>query len=304
MNSVTCAVFSEALAKSLGKRESESDLEFYHRSHAGKVLSFIFPKSHPDKINSLLQALFLSKAVLLDVRRIDASLGEIIVAIDAMQKQNGFVVLAPEADEALFAKVVAGTVVEKFGRISCEEILDRVAGIEPQMEEGGTVVDMDSMFNVKGIGEIGLGFVASGALKKFDKLKALPTGLEVTVKSIQKQDKDFNEAAPPERVGLALKGIDSTDFSRGVVLTNDPAFSASREFSADFQKSKFFKKELSAQLSLQVQCRLQVTGCKMVSVGSRVKIETAKPVAAKKGDRIILVDIDSKPRVVGGGTIV
>ena len=304
MNSMTCAVFDAELAKFLGKRESESDLEFYHRSHNGKVLTFILPASYPDKINSLLQALFLSKTVLLEARRVDAVLGELIVAIDSMQKEKGFIILAPEVDESMFNKLVSGTTLEKFERITRDEMLDRVAQVELPPEQGGTVVDLDSMFNVKGIGEIGLGFVASGQLKKFDKLKVLPPETEVVVKSIQKQDKDFNEAEPPERVGLALKGIEAKDFSRGFVLTNDPAFSASRQFSVEFHKSKYFKKELSAQLSLQLQCRCQITGCKIVSAENPLKIETAKPIALQKGEKITLVDVDSKPRIIGSGKIV
>ncbi|MFH1234260.1 MAG: EF-Tu/IF-2/RF-3 family GTPase [Candidatus Diapherotrites archaeon] len=303
MDSVKCAVFSEQLARELGKTEGQSDLEFYNRVHGGKVLTFIFPRGHPEKINPLLQALYLADYVIISADKIDSALGEIIVAADCLGKEKGFIVQGENLDEGLFEKIIAGTKVQGFEKIQKEAILDRISSMEPIKKEGGTIVDLDAMFNVKGVGVVALGFVAQGKVSKFQKLWALPKNAEVLVKSIQVQDKDIEEAGSGERVGLSLKGIEAEDFSRGMVLSDDNAFEEKKEFNVSFQKNKFCKKEIAEKMQLHVQCRMQIAGCTVKSLNP-LRIETGKPIAIRKGESVALCDVEAKPRVIGQGKII
>ena len=303
MDSINCAIFNADLAKALGKRENESDLEIFHRSHNNRIITFLLPKLYPEKINALFQALHLSQYVFLYVDKIDSTLGETLIAIDALEKQNGFVALDDSIDEALFSKVVKGNPAESYLRISKDEILDKLAAADLKRVEGKTIVDMDAMFNVKNIGLIGLGFVSQGNLLKFQAMKALPCNRDITIRTIQKQDKDFNDAQCNDRVGVSLKGIEVDDFSRGLVLTDDPEFFALKDLKLEFEKNKFYKKELSLNQQLHLQCRMQITGC-LVKQLSPLVVEASKPIACKKGSQIALIDIDSKPRIAGKGKVI
>lgn len=304
MESVSCAVFDSELANFLGKKETDSDLEFYHRSHFGKILTFVLPNGFPEKINPLLQALHAVETVVLNVEKIDAVFGEIVVAIDSLEKKRGFLVAGENIDPALLEKIITGTVVEGFEKISKEEILDKIANSKIGKKEGALTIDLDGMFNVNGIGVIGLGFVKEGKLKKFDSLKALALEKDVVVKTIQVMDKDVHEAECNERIGISLKGIEVGDFSRGLVLTNNPEFSASKELDVFFEKNRFCRKEISTGMQLHLQCREQVVGAKILQIsGNSLKIETSKPIAFRKEELVSLIDLDSKPRIIGKGKI-
>jgi len=301
MGSVNCTVLSRELAKELGKKENDSDLEFYHRAFGEKLLTFVCPNGFPEKAGTLLQALHLSNCVLLCVDKIDAFLGEAIVAIDAMGLKTGFVIFGQGVDKEMFWKIAENTLVRGFEEIEKEQALEKVSSVNVVKAEGKTVVDLDSMFNVRGVGTVALGFVTQGRVEKFQKLKAFPKGAEVLVKSIQKQDKDFADAEFNERVGLSVKGLDVEDFSRGAVLTSDDFKSAS-EFEASFEKNRFCKKDLQEGTMLHIQCRMQTTGCKIKSLNP-IKIETGKKIAVRLNEKIVLMDANAKPRVIGKGTI-
>ncbi|MFH1256625.1 MAG: EF-Tu/IF-2/RF-3 family GTPase [Candidatus Diapherotrites archaeon] len=303
MDSVNCFVLDRDFAKELGKRENESDLEFYHRSFNGKDLAFICPAGFPEKPGPLLQALYLSNCALLFVEKIDAFLGEVILAIDALGIKQGFVAFGAGADEELFAKISEKTCVKGFERIEKSEALEKVSTVAPVKAEGKTVVDLDGMFAVKGVGTVALGFVTQGKVEQFQKLKLLPKNEEALVKSLQVHDKDVKAAEFNQRVGLSVKGADAGDFSRGMVLTNEESFRAANEFELSFEKNAFSKKEIEAGISLQLQCRLQTTGCIVKSLNP-LRVETGKKIAAKEGEKIVLVDANAKPRILGKGTIV
>jgi len=302
VKTVNCAVFSEEIARETGKRESESDLEFYHRKHSEAMITMIYPRGFPQKINPLMQALHLSDFVLLDVEKINAELGEKIVAIDALGKQKGFLVVGEETDKETLSQVIKGTAVQKFEEIKREEILERLAGEQAVKKTGKTIIDLDALFSVRGVGIVALGFIKQGTVKKFSKLKVYPGKKEVLVKSIQVHDRERDSAECGERVGLALKGIEPKEFSRGMVLVEGEEFTETKQFTIEFKKNKYYKGKLIHNKQFHLQCREQVTGCTIKSP-EPLLVETSRKIAVRKGERVTLLDINSKPRVVGSGRI-
>ncbi len=302
MTQIICTVFDRELARELGKREGESDLEFYHRKFDENLLTFVCPAGFPEKPGPLLQALHLSNCVLLYVKEIDSALGEAIIAIDALGLKTGFVVFDEGADEELFWKVSEKSCVTDFEKIEKEEILEKISLVQIEPIEGKTIVDLDAMFNVKGVGTVALGFVKQGNIEQFQKMKILPKEAEILVKTIQKQDKHFKEAEFNERVGLSIKGFEADDFYRGLLLTDDEEISEANEIEIDFEKNNFCKKEISAGDSVHLQCRMQVVGCRIKSVKPFV-IEAGKNIAVREGNRILLIDLNAKPRIIGSGKI-
>jgi len=302
VKTVNCAVFSEEIARETGKRESDSDLEFYHRKHNEAMVTLIYPKGFPQKINPLMQALHLSDFVLLDVEKIDTWLGEKIVAIDALGKQKGFLVLGEETDREMLSQIIKGTAVQKFEEIKRDEILERLAEQQAVKKEGKTIIDLDSMFSVRSVGVVALGFIKQGTVKKFSKLKVFPGGKEVLVKSMQVHDKERDSAECGERVGLALKGIEPKGFSRGMVLVEGEEFTEAKQLTIEFKKNKYYKGKLIHNKQFHLQCREQITGCTVKSP-EPLLVESSRKIAVRAGERVTLLDINSKPRVVGSGKI-
>ena len=82
---------------------------------------------------------------------------------------------------------------------------------------------------MKGVGEVVLGFVKSGVVKKYDNLRLLPANKEVIVRSIQIQDEDYEQAEAGTRVGLAIKGATVDEMVRGSVLSNSATIKTETE---------------------------------------------------------------------------
>ncbi|MDO8537925.1 MAG: EF-Tu/IF-2/RF-3 family GTPase [archaeon] len=303
MQSVVVSIFNEETAKELGKKETDSgDLEFFHRTHLERLITFIYPKAFPEKIQALVSALHLSNVVVLEINTISRELGEIILAINALKKEKGFLVINDAIDKNVLQKVIAGTVVEKFKQISKEEILNEVATIEVESHSGESIADLDSMFPVKGIGTIALGFVKQGTIKKFQNLKIHPKNFDVTIRSIQKQDKDVNEAFENDRLGVALKGIGESEFSKGMVLCSGKDFVEAKKVEISFEKNNFFKGKIEIDSQFHLHSRMQTVVCRVKSL-SPFSLALEGAIALRKGERIVLLDLNSFPRIAGSGEI-
>ena len=115
---------------------------------------------------------------------------------------------------------------------------------------GKGIVPVDAHFNVKGVGVVVLGSVAQGMIKKHETLKVLPTEKTAQIRSIQKHDDDAESAIAGDRVGLALKNIESEDLDRGFVLTSDPAVKYATTVSGKAQLVKYWPAPLKEGMVL------------------------------------------------------
>ena len=88
------------------------------------------------------------------------------------------------------------------------------------VDSSGTV-SVDHFFNVKGVGTVVLGVVKDGVIRKHEAVRVLPGDKTAQIRSIQKHDDEFEQAAEGDRVGIALKNIDVEYLDRGYVLTTD-----------------------------------------------------------------------------------
>jgi len=92
----------------------------------------------------------------------------------------------------------------------------------------------------------------------------LPGEQAITVRSIQKHDDDFDWAAEGDRVGLALKNIESDDLDRGFVLSSDPAIQTRTSLEAQATLVKYWPAPLTAG-----RCSTSGTGCSSSRFGWR-----------------------------------
>lgn len=234
MSNLTVAILAPPdYAKDLGKKGTTSDITFYNLKKGEATVTFIEPTRYPEKLSSLFYTVSMSDRVILVVDEINATFGECVLMLQSAGKSAGWLILKNYISPDQIAPLIKGTVLEHY------EILEEdMVGIREKMLEisvkqtahqksheaaGKGIVPVDAHFNVKGVGVVVLGSVAQGSIKKHDMLRVLPIGKTAQIRSIQKHDDDAESAVTGDRVGLALKNIESEDLDRGFVLTTDPA---------------------------------------------------------------------------------
>src|SRR5436190_23786446 len=139
--------------------------------------------------------------------------------------------------------------------------------LEPNSREGEYIIPIDHAFNIKGVGTVlVLGVIKQGAVKAFDRLKILPSGKDILVKSVQMHDDPVTECKSPARVGLAIKGIDADDISRGDVLCSLGSLDlkvATDPISAGFIKSPYYKGNLTENQTYVISVGIQIKPVKI-----------------------------------------
>lgn len=287
-----------SIAGELGKKGTETDISFYERKTSDKILTFIVPSGFPEKIQPLVQAIALCEYAILNVKNIDKSLGEQIVALDSLGMRNGFI-LANGFDDQI-KKFISGTVLENYSFVSLDELKRQVEDVKEISAGGRTKVVIDAAFEVKGVGTIALGVVKRGILKAHDELQIYPADKKVSVRSVQMHDDDVESAASPGRVGVALKGVTSNEIVRGDVIAESGSVECATEINIDFVKNGFYKSEIKPEAVYHACVGLQIVPAKI----DQSKLKTEKPLAFEKGETVLLLDLNSDSiRIVGKGNI-
>jgi selenocysteine-specific translation elongation factor len=261
MSNLTVAVLAPPdYSKDLGKKGTTSDITFYNLKKGEATVTFIEPTRYPEKLSSLFYAVSMSDRVILVVSEINASFGECVLMIQCAGKSSGYLILKNYISPDQIAPLIKGTVLEHY-----EVLEEDMLGLREKMLEialkqtahqkvhetaGKGVVPVDAHFNVKGVGVVVLGSVAQGTIKKHETLKVLPTEKTAQIRSIQKHDDDAESAIAGDRVGLALKNIESEDLDRGYVLTNDPSVRFSTTVSGKAQLVKYWPAPLKEGMVL------------------------------------------------------
>lgn len=251
MSNLTIAVLAPPdYAKDLGKKGTTSDITFYNLKKGEATVTFIEPTRYPEKLSSLFYAVSLADRILLVVDEINASFGECVLMLQSAKKSSGYMILKNYISPDQIAPLIKGTVIEHYEvveedmvglRENLLDIAEKATAHQKTKDSGGNgSVPVDAHFNVKGVGVVVLGCVTHGIIKKHDMLKVLPTTKTAQVRSIQKHDDDADTAVTGDRVGLALKNIESEDLDRGYVLTNDPTLRFSSTVTGKAQLVKYW----------------------------------------------------------------
>ena len=90
----------EDFATELGKRTDDRDVESYvfkeKRGDSQDALTFLRPRKHPERLRPLLASLDIVDSAIIQVRRVDASLGEVFVAASVAGIERGVAVINAE----------------------------------------------------------------------------------------------------------------------------------------------------------------------------------------------------------------
>jgi selenocysteine-specific translation elongation factor len=197
-----------------------------------------------------MQAVNIAEYGILNATKIDKYLGEQVLALDAINMNEGFVLHSYGVDESELIKLIKNNAISNYLFLdNIDKLKHEITKLEPKSVEGGDrIIQIDHPFNVKGVGTVALGVIKQGSVKTFDRLKILPSKKDVLIKSIQMHDDPVDESKSHARVDLAVKGVDADDISRGDVLCS-PDLSAIKletsAFSAGFTKSPYYKGNLA-----------------------------------------------------------
>ncbi len=293
MKSLSVGIFTDAaLAGEFAKKGTASDISLFNRKTGDCIYTFLVPHSYPEKFSALLQVAQVIDCAVIVIEEITKEVGETLLVLDALDIKNGLIVIKNPVDEEQLDTIFSQTKL-KYKKTSQEEIMGALENFSASPPGKPTKIIIDHSFQVKSVGTVALGFLMSGSIKPYDKLKAMPAQKEVMIKSIQMQSKTVDTAAAASRVGLCLKGLDVGDLERGTVLTDNGVKSASK-FEIKYTKCPFYKNEIKEGMKLHLSLGMQFreVTIKEISPGA-MTIESQKPFAIDKGDKIILADNSS-----------
>jgi len=291
------------LASEFGKKGTESDLTLYDRKESDVIKTWVIPNGFPEKIQPLFQAINLAEYVIFHVDKLDKFTGEQIIALDSLKKEKGILSHTFDVDESKLNMMIKGTVVENYTRVEQDKIKEEMNALEPITNDNPAELLIDHCFDVKGVGTVILGKVSNGTIKQYDNLKLYPHNIDVLIKSIQMHDDPVSESICPARVGLAVKGAKPDEVGRGDVISVEDAVEIKTEIELDFEKSPFYKSEITENQGCLVNIGLQTKAAKFSSI-IPLKLVFEKPIVCKKNDIAVILKPESTTiRILGSGKI-
>ena len=290
-------------ASEFGKKGTESDLTLYDRKESDIIKTWVIPNGFPEKIQPLFQAINLAEYVIFHVDKLYKFIGEQIIALDSLKKEKGILSHTFDVDESKLNLMIKGTVVENYTLVEQDKIKEEMNTLEPITNDNPAELLIDHCFDVKGVGTVILGKVTNGTIKQYDNLKLYPHNIDVLIKSIQMHDDPVPESICPARVGLAVKGAKPDEVGRGDVISVENAVDIQTEIELDFEKSPFYKNEISENQGCLVSIGLQIKAAKFSSI-SPLKLIFEKPIVCKKDEIAVILKPESTTiRILGSGKI-
>ena len=307
----------EDLVKELGKKGTSTDITFYNMKKGEVTLTLIEPSRYPEKLSSLFYTASLADLAILVIDALSAKLGEIILMLNAARIKDGAIILRNYIDKGQIAPLIRGTVLEQYTELPDDPVVLREwlwsrAGEHKSARnnEKGSV-PIDHHFNVKGIGTVILGCVQEGTIRRHVQLTVHPLGKQAQIRTIQMHHDDAEEASAGDRVGLALKGIESDDLDRGFVLSSDPRIISSLKITGTADIIPYWPQPLKEQMILYAGHWMQFLPCRVSAVSDTgdfrkptLTLEFDRELIYLPGSVIILHYLESeKLRIVGTITI-
>jgi len=298
---------SPGYSRELGKKGTESDVTIYNMKKGEDTLTIMEPSRYPEKLAPLSYSAFFADYTILAVEKIDASFGESLLMLDAVGSDRGAVILRNYITEEQIERYIKETKLSDYeiiedDVIQLREKLWKMIPEKPQEETSHGTVIVDHYFKVKGIGTVALGVVESGTIKKHDNLKAHPGEATAQIRSIQKHDTDFNTATIHDRVGLALKNIETEEMTKGVVLTNDPTIQTTKEIKGTIQLNKFWLNPLKEGMPTHIGHWMQFNAARITKLENETEatITLDKPITYRSGNKAAVTYLDGgNLRVIG-----
>jgi len=317
MDGITVGVFGTdqdvktTFESSIAKKSEAEGITVYTRIEGGRRYSFLDTSDYPGRIQGYSRIAsmvdhalyFLPKA-----GRLAAPDGELAVLLGAFGLPGKLEIAGGASTPGFAAAALKGTIVAGYPaeeRQSQSSAMD-LSSSAPRADfpKDGTLVYVDRVFTVKGVGTVALGFVLSGTVSVHDQLRPIPgpSGMKADVKGIQVNDVDFDATGRGIRVGLSLRGVEPRDLERSHWL-DDGSFSVSDSPTFDFVRSPFYRQEITSR-DLHLQLPGEIMNARFSDAGgSRARAQLPWPVPVWEGMKAAVIDLNGgNLRVAGSAT--
>jgi len=306
--SVTVAVVGAPdIAKELGKKGTASDLTLFNTVTEGHATTLVEPTQFPEKFSPLLNVLSMADQCVLVVAELTRPVAETIATVEFAEVPTT-IVLGPAVGEGELARALKGGRLETAPRVPLDlpKLREALEHWAAPLVEGPVMVPIDHAFPVKGVGAVALGVVRRGTLHGHDRLRLWPAAKVLDIRSIQVHDIDRKEAECGERVGIALKGVDADELSRGQILAPDGSLTEGAELRGVFRKCRYYRGDAALGAAVHLSHGLQVVPAEITELGPDfVRVTADRPVARIAGAPAYLIDLSvpAGPRLIGGFTV-
>ncbi len=312
---------TERLLRSLGKISDSRDVESYiYKEGEGserRILSMIRPLKHPESLRPLLSALNVAESGIIEVREINAAVGEAMVAFSSSKVDNGHIIINPKDGDWIDPEKLS--LIRDQAGLESWKIHDSLPdphGIRSELlsriridsGEDDFLVSIDQHFVVRGIGLVGIGYVRSGVIRKHESVEIHPGGHMGVVRSLQVMDEDVDFAVTGDRVGVALRGVQDNILDRGsqIVSVGSKLLTRMEKSEIEVDVSAFQRNVLKVGDIVHMSCDLQFIVGRIESVsGSCMVVVWDRPVEVRTSSRKppLLVQLDAGPmRIIGSVT--
>ena len=314
-------VGSDDVARSIAKKSDSRDVDNYiykdlKEDSSFSTISILRPNNYPEKPKPFFTALTVSDFGIIEVGKVDATFGEIIVSMSCAGIKDGLIIINPSEGELVDEDQVKALLqqaglpnwefVENDGVIIREKLIGVLNKIEPNDDEG-FVVAVDQAFTVKGVGLVAVGHVQSGKVNKHDDIIFAGSEGNAIARSLQVMDLDVDVANLGDRVGLALRtaGAFREDLlGKGSILADsENRFEIQANSKFKLNKAAFQKNDLAVGDVVHFCSDLQFVVGRITENNEELKIEWDFPIVLNKSSQRnpLLIQLEAKPRIMGFG---
>lgn len=251
--------------------------------------------------------------------------------LDLLQVRRGLVVITKvdlvdrewlELVEADISAHVQGTVFAGAPRVAVsavtgrglealKETLDRLlAETPPRPDLGRPRLPVDRVFSVAGFGTVVTGTLTDGSLRVGQEVEILPQGLKSRIRGLQSHRQRVEAVGPGRRVAVNLAGVDTSDLSRGDVVTTPGWLRPTDVVDVQLRAVRHLERPITHNLvvslhtgAAEVEGRLRLLDRDELGPGETgwAQVKLSARIAAVPGDHFI---IRSPNETLGGGRIV
>jgi selenocysteine-specific elongation factor len=236
-------------------------------------------------------------------------------------------------------ELVAGTfldgapVVPVSGRTGAglDDLRAALAALNPRasadLERAPARLAVDRAFSAKGFGTVVTGTLVSGAVAEGDELELLPAHERTRVRGLHVHGQSVTRAASPRRVALNLGHVSVNDVPRGVTVTTPDTVAVARRMDALIEllpgapglrhgarvRVHLGTSDIGARVAVSAVRADAAQAWRPAAVGEAsvtvppgaqafVRLRLDEPVAATRGDRLVL-RASSPQTTIGGGRV-
>ena len=240
----------------------------------------------------------ITKADLADRQRIDEVREEITILADGTTLEN--------------APVIAVSALDGTGLDALREaIAGQLEGFDHRRPAGLFRLPLDRVFTIKGHGVVVTGTAIGAEVAIGQRLRVLPGGDEVRVRSLQVHNEPVERAGLGQRVAINLSGAERLELRRGMVICDERIDQAASRFDARLEIRPAAKRALKNHQRVRLflgtaetQARVIVLEGGEIAPKDRALAQLVldDPIAMLKDDRFVIRD-ETNVRTLGGGIV-